>query len=315
MFLSIIICTYRRVDALQNLLSCLATQTHRDFEVLIVDGSGKDGGPRSAVEAFRELFKDRFDLSYITSTPGLTRQRNIGLRAARGDIICFFDDDITFGEDFLSQAVALFDREGMDDVGGIGGYDTLHCPTPISWRWRLRRWIRIVPSLKPGDADHLGRNVSAGFLAPDQELWPAKWLSGYCQIFRRSAISDLLFDEVLPTYGGEDRDFSMNVARHWRLLMCPSLQIKHHISPAGRASSVNRMWQSGFGMGRSFAKRRKSRADGLTIMHWMLGEFLIDLIGAMFNPSLLAFRLALARQSGAIAGLRSFSDRQITNRH
>ena len=43
MKISVIVCTYRRKEPLAGLLGCLAAQTFRDFEVLLVDGAGESG--------------------------------------------------------------------------------------------------------------------------------------------------------------------------------------------------------------------------------------------------------------------------------
>jgi len=108
MFVSIIICTYRRAEALGELLDCLAAQTYRDGEVLIIDGSGADSSVQDKVESFMNRVGEQVNLRLIRSQKGLTRQRNVGLREAQGELVCFFDDDVTFDEDFISQVVNLF---------------------------------------------------------------------------------------------------------------------------------------------------------------------------------------------------------------
>ncbi|MGE3776800.1 MAG: glycosyltransferase family 2 protein, partial [Pirellulaceae bacterium] len=58
MFVSVIICTYRRAAEVQRLLICLSEQKSVAFEVLVVDGSGEDRAVVDAVEsAARESAK------------------------------------------------------------------------------------------------------------------------------------------------------------------------------------------------------------------------------------------------------------------
>jgi glycosyltransferase involved in cell wall biosynthesis len=114
MKVSVIICTYRRKEPLAELLACLAAQTFRDFEVLLVDGAGESG--RRASLASVERHAPALDVQVLATAKGLTRQRNAGLRASRGELICLLDDDVAFDAGFLAQIVATFERPGMERV-------------------------------------------------------------------------------------------------------------------------------------------------------------------------------------------------------
>lgn len=306
MTFSVIVCTYLRAEALGNFLNCLAAQDYADFEVLVIDGSGADHDAVAAIAEARAMVPGlRGRLRYLRAPRGLTHQRNIGLREARGAVIGFFDDDITFGLDFLGRAVRLLGSEEMADVGGLTGFDARHYPAPVGARWKLRWFLGTIPSLTPGDADHLGRHVPMTFIKAGTGCAAVAWLPGFCQIYRRSAIEGRQFDEALPTYGGEDRDFSIDVARDWRLLLDRSLLLEHHVNPVGRVDATRRVGESGFGMGRSFAKRRRGRSDRVMIVRYMIAELIIDLLGALAHPSWSRIATAIARQVGIIRGLRS----------
>ena len=149
-FVSVIICTYGRATALQDLLRALEAQTYQNFEVLVVDGNEEPSPARLAIEAYVSHANALRNVALIAAEKGLTRQRNVGLRAAKGDLICFLDDDVTFGVDFLLNVAKLFEQGDMQDVGGITPYDTLHYPTPITVRWRLRALLGVMPGLDPG---------------------------------------------------------------------------------------------------------------------------------------------------------------------
>jgi len=235
----------------------------------------------------------------------LTRQRNMGIKVSQGDLICFFDDDVSIGEDFLAQVIPLFEQPDMQVVGGISGYDILHYPQPITLEWRLRYWLGTVPSMEPGDADHLGRNVPLGFAARSSGHRNVGWLPGFCMIYRRVAISNLYFDEALPTYGGEDRDFSLEVHKNWQLLLCTDLLLQHHNSLFYRDSHAQRAFQRGFGMGRSIAKRAQRLRDYGVLAHYTLGEFVIDLLRLAKRPSRENVSSAIAMPIGIIKGFRS----------
>ena len=303
MKISVIVCTYRRKEPLAELLGCLAAQTFRDFEVLLVDGAG-ESGRRASLESVKR-HAPALDVQVLASEKGLTRQRNAGLRASRGELICLLDDDVAFDAGFLAQIVETFMRPGMERVGGLTGYDVIHYPQAINTRWRLRRWMRIVPSLEPGAIDRLCASVPVSFSRPFSGPKRVGFFYGFCMIFRRCAIAGLEFDEALPTYGGEDRDFSFRVGREWTLLMDGDWKLRHFRSGESRDSSVERTRQAGFGAGRTFAKQRERFWDYLALAWSVAGEFLIDVLAFAENPSLERARMPFARVAGTLAGVCS----------
>src|SRR4029077_15611894 len=123
MLISVIICTYARAESLELLLQCLLAQTTTNFEVIVVDGSGDNPSVRGAVASFQVHPPGAINVCLIQSSKGLTHQRNVGLRYAQGELICFLDDDVTFERDFLADVLALFDRSDFGDVGGLTAYD------------------------------------------------------------------------------------------------------------------------------------------------------------------------------------------------
>lgn len=305
MLISVIICTYRRADDITRVLECLAAQTLHDFEVLVVDGSGEESAVRDAVAAVARGVAAKLDLTVVESPAGLTRQRNAGLARARGDIICFLDDDVTVDARFLETVRELFDSPDLSDVGGLTGYDQENYPQPISWRWKMRRLLGTTPGLEPGVADRLGRHAPLSFVRGPAGCFSVGWLPGFCMIYRRESIGGLRFDECLPTYGGEDRDFSFTVGERWRLLLCGSLLVRHHTSPTARSSAVQRMYETGFGTGRTFAKRAHGVRDAASIAHYIGCEFLLDLVAFTRRPSMEGMRIPFARARGIFAGLSS----------
>jgi glycosyltransferase involved in cell wall biosynthesis len=303
--ISVIICTYGRATALKCLLEALDLQTYQRFEVLVIDGNQKPSPAREAIEEYLGRRSAVREVSLVCSEKGLTRQRNVGLRAAKGDLICFLDDDVTFGEDFLLKTARVFERSDMQDVGGITCYDVLNYPSPVTLRWNLRSWLGVMPGLEPGRVDHLGRAVPLSFLGASTGYKEIGWLAGFCMIYRRSAVKGLCFDELLPTYGGEDRDFSMRVHQRHRLMMCGDLQVKHHCTVEGRDDSLARLRESSFGVGRRFGKYARSVRDYLTVIRTFLGDFIIDLTVCIRSPRAGNFAIVFVRLQSSLAGLWS----------
>lgn len=113
---SVVVTTYNRAEMLRQALASIASQTYRNFEVLVVNDAGQDvrhvveaemaaGG----VESWQYLQNDR-NLGKPAST-------NRGLEAASGEIIAYLDDDDEFLPDHLLAAVnALAVDERLDAV-------------------------------------------------------------------------------------------------------------------------------------------------------------------------------------------------------
>lgn len=290
---TVIICTIRPAAVIGRVLDCLRAQTHQPLQVLIV---GHQDGPES--EAAPGI-----TFQTLSAPKGLAPARNVGLRAARGEIVIYFDDDVSFGETFIAEAVECLDRPGHADVGGLTGYDELNYGGGPTSRWRWRERLGITPSLEPGDNNHLGRSVTFGFFQPFTGCRDVKWLPGFCQIFRRSAIAGLRYDEEVVV---EDRDFSMEVGRRWRLVISGDLKIKHHLAPEARHEDAKQIWRAAFGLGRSFAKRRQGWRDWVAIVKVPAGELLIDLMVLARHPSKFNFRVMKKRLEGYVEGFWTY---------
>src|SRR5690349_12569414 len=97
--ISVVICTRNRGDSIAATLDTIVTNTHSNFEVIVVDQSTN----QDTFNAIRR-FQSVECFQYIQSdTQGVSRARNIGLARARGDIVVFTDDDCTVPENWLES--------------------------------------------------------------------------------------------------------------------------------------------------------------------------------------------------------------------
>lgn len=104
-FFSLVIATRNRPEQLTRLLSSLQKQTFRDFEVIVVDQSshGIDASVRKVINI------PSLNITYIRDTgTGLSRARNIGMRAAQGQVLAFPDDDCWYAQDLLERVANTF---------------------------------------------------------------------------------------------------------------------------------------------------------------------------------------------------------------
>lgn len=119
MFYSFIIPVYNRPHEIQSLLECLAVQTLKNFEVLIVES-----GSEIKSDAVVESFKDKLNVSYHPKgNDGQGFSRNFGMSRAKGDFFIILDSDVLLDPDYLERLDEGLKADGLD---AFGGPDKLH---------------------------------------------------------------------------------------------------------------------------------------------------------------------------------------------
>jgi glycosyltransferase involved in cell wall biosynthesis len=86
---SIIITTYNRANLLRRALASLSNQSAKNFETFLID----DGSKTRDAEAVAREFHDIRLIYVYQSNQGLIAARNVGIKMAKGDYLCFLDDD------------------------------------------------------------------------------------------------------------------------------------------------------------------------------------------------------------------------------
>lgn len=98
-FFSIVIPTLNEEKFLPDLLDDLASQTEKDFEVIVVDGKSEDGTKEIC------LRENRYDLRVIeVEQQNVSTQRNNGAAVAKGEYIIFIDADSRIDSEFIKTA-------------------------------------------------------------------------------------------------------------------------------------------------------------------------------------------------------------------
>ncbi|HEX2055144.1 MAG TPA: glycosyltransferase [Nitrospiraceae bacterium] len=125
--LSVVVPTYQRPELLQRCLSALTSQTMDAdrYEIIVVD----DGASLDTWKAVKALAASGSApaIRYLASFPrkGPAAARNLGWRAARGDVIAFTDDDCIASPDWLAAGWAMF-----ADLGLSGAWGRIVVPLP-----------------------------------------------------------------------------------------------------------------------------------------------------------------------------------------
>ena len=191
---SVVIPTYRRPDRVVRNVAALTDQAWTDFEaIVVVDGS--DDGSAAALRAL----ETPFPLAVIEQeNQGAAQARNVGARAANGEILLFLDDDME-AEPGLLAAHERSHREGADLVVGDMPLHPDSPPSLLSWGvgfWAQSRRERLTaPGAEPGLDDLLTGQMSISRESFDR-------LGGFDTSFTREGL-----------FGGEDIDFGYRVVK------------------------------------------------------------------------------------------------------
>jgi O-antigen/teichoic acid export membrane protein/GT2 family glycosyltransferase len=109
---SLVVSTIGRPDDLRRLIESVVLEaaSRPRLELIVIDQSG-DGRIRDVLAECRLAFGVR----YTTSSPGVSRGRNVGLRLARGAYVMFPDDDAWFAGDTLTRAITHLENHPGHD--------------------------------------------------------------------------------------------------------------------------------------------------------------------------------------------------------
>lgn len=143
---SIVVRSFNRLPTLCELLRALLDQRHDSFEIVVIEQSIDI--PAAAAARLAELAQDpRIRLIYRPPLGG-PGARNAGVRAARGEILMFIDDDdVPVGNDWISAHLANYADPRCMGVSGRQYYGPDDEPSPLYVRRARTRCMGFMPLL------------------------------------------------------------------------------------------------------------------------------------------------------------------------
>ncbi|MEN6549645.1 MAG: glycosyltransferase [Armatimonadia bacterium] len=221
---SVIVCAYNAGKTMRECCEGLMALDYPDYEVIVVNDGSTDG-TRSIAE--------QFDCRLISiENQGLSNARNVGLDAARGDIVAYIDSDAYPDRRWLQYLVAAFSDPACAAVGG--------------------------PNLTPEDETELAHCVGGApggpihILLSDSE---AEHIPGCNMAFRRGILSGIGGFDPQFRIAGDDVDVCWRLRdAGWKLGFSPSALVWHH--PRG---SIRAYWNQ---------QRRYGEAEAMLQRKW-----------------------------------------------
>ncbi len=179
---SVVICAYDAERTMRPCMESLRKLDYPNFEVIVVDDGSRD---RTA-----EIAMDFPEFRLIRQpNKGLSVARNVGLHAARGDIIAYTDSDCVVDPNWLTLLVRTMEEGGFDGCGG--------------------------PNLSPHEEGRLEACCAASPGAPSHVLTAhdeAEHLAGCNMAFTKAALTKVGGFDPQFTSAGDDVDMC------WRLI-------------------------------------------------------------------------------------------------
>ncbi len=205
---SVVVPTYDRMGMLAEALASVASQTFRDFEVIVVDDGSKD--------ATFQLVRSNPQVRYLALAHcGVAAARNAGIDAAKGDWIAFLDSDDLWLPHKLSAQMSFLRTSS----------DLSVCQTEEIW---VRDGRRINPR-------RYHRKPSGRILKPSLRRC---LVSPSAVVLERPVFRVVgLFDTSLPVC--EDYDLWLRVAANFAVGLVPEPLV---IKRGGHADQLSKLY-------------------------------------------------------------------------
>ena len=275
--LTAIIPTRNNPDDLVKAVHSLVIQERLPDELIIVDQSNDDISKLLVTKIMNDY--PRISLIYIhdRNINGLIEAKEVGVKHATGDIVCFLDNDIILEPVYFAEILkGFFWNRKMIGCCGI-----ITNPPRQSSLHKLFFNLFHVGIYADPRASLWGKYNGTG-----HSLIPSMMIAGGMSAWRREVFSKVLFDTTTGFHMFEDIDFSTRVVDQFgkRLYINPNARLEHHWTPVNRDSL-------GVGQRRKlrecikfFRKRRKSPFAELSLF-WLLIGLLFDSCAKAFSTS------------------------------
>ena len=218
--LSIILPTYNRADYLRQAIESVLVQSHRDFELIIIN----DGSVDTSEEIINSYADSR--IVYVRQcNQGEYPATNTGLRMARGQFVTWIhSDDIMTPQSLADRVLCLNENQEVDLChGDIGNIDEAGCV------------FRLVPAI---DMD--GLTAFLGYFKPESSRTNPNAVHHTTIMFRREFLGKVGFwDEQLP-YAG-DLDWLLRALKHAQIKKVPGTLYlyRHHATSRRQIDACN----------------------------------------------------------------------------
>lgn len=190
--------TLDRKELMLRAIDSILSQTHTDFEIIIVDQSQEDNKGSLPNDARIHYFH--------IAEKGLSHARNVGLQLATGNIVGLMDDDAVYEKDVLAKVNERFEQD--ENLGLVSGCVRDFVTNKIS-----------LGEMKAKEQKIINKNIFRCCISPSMFI-------------KREIFCSNLFDEQLGLgsfWGsGEETDIALQVIYSGcNTVLCPDIIVFH----------------------------------------------------------------------------------------
>ena len=256
MTLSIIICSYNRASYISDALTSLYVQSSGldNFEVIIVDNNSTDN-TKEAYAQWRQT-NTNGQFTFISETKqGASFARNTGAAIAKGEWVCFMDDDAVATTDYVKNIIKHIQDQPF--IVGFGG--------------------RIIPKYIPAEPKWMSYYVSSLVGNFDYAPTACAFENGKYPLESNMIVKKSVYDQIggfnvnLPgvvgtmRIGGEGKElFYKIIALGHTIYYDPSICV-HHVVEVKKLTSEY-MYRVASGIGRGEKTRTLNISIGAYLM-------------------------------------------------
>lgn len=249
---SLIVCTYKRSEALMKLLKSVEVQSLFPNEILIIDGS-PDDKTKQMIQTHE--FANVYYYQVEEHQRGLTKQRNYGISkvSADSEIVCFLDDDLVLEPRYFEEIISTY--KNFPDAIGVGGIDlkdNMYVKKEANkkynrftyfeidgWvkkeplRYKVRKILGLMTDLQPDIIPDFSHGRSG--LPPNGKIYKVEHFIGMSMSFKKDLFLKVKFSPYFEGYGlYEDFDFCVRVLNFGKLYVNTNAHVWHYHDESGR---------------------------------------------------------------------------------
>lgn len=250
MKLSVIICTYNRIELLPYCFNSILNQSYseNDVEYILINNNSTDS-TKEYVLSFLQEHQD-LGLRYVEEfDQGLSNARNRGIREAKGKWVAFIDDDAIMYDNYVQEVINVIDSN--PSFIAFGGKIIVHfLGNPPKWQ---NPYVNsLFGYFDKGDSSFKFKSNS--------------YPRGSNMIFKKLVFDDIgFFDPNLGRLkknlgGNEEKDLFYRIFKAgYTVMYLPNLVIKHIAPPERTTKSFVRLQANGIGISEKTRTLSKSK--------------------------------------------------------
>ena len=222
--ISVIVSVYNMENVLERTLDCVANQTYRNLEIILVDDGSTD-----ASERICDTFAKKDPRCKVVHKPngGQGSAKNAGQQAATGAFLFFPDSDDTFNLDIIRILYETITKDQSYDLAICGvkevhGWDSDITPPVLS--------VDVIPTIEYS-RDSLIRGLFEGC--------DDRFVYGWNKLYRKEVLEGLCFGDY-PRH--QDFDFNFRAFLRTKKAVFVDLKLYHWVRWSGSKTHQSNTW-------------------------------------------------------------------------